>query len=233
MHDQSATQAWAKGHHRTGGTAPRDEHFDERLLVAQAKSGRSNAFAELYERHRLKIYRTVFRILRNQEDAEDAAQRSFQRAFTKLSRFRGDSTFSTWLTRIAINEALMMLRQRRANKHLFGSDADENSEACTFGLADKRPTPEEALAENELRSTVTQAISRLRKNLQIVVLLRDLQGLTSAETAQRLGLSVAAVKARNFHARRYLRRQLERNLVAGWSGLPIEKRSREIVRQMP
>jgi RNA polymerase sigma-70 factor, ECF subfamily len=177
MHDQSATQAWANEYHRTSGTVPRDEHFDEPLLVAQARSGGSDAFAELYERHRLKIYRTVFRILRNQEDAEDAAQRSFQRAFTKLSRFRGDSTFSTWLTRIAINEALMMLRQRRANKHLFGSDADDKFKACAFDFADKRPTPEETIAENELRATVTQAISRLRKSLQIVVLLRDLQGL--------------------------------------------------------
>jgi RNA polymerase sigma-70 factor (ECF subfamily) len=230
MRDQSAAPESANGYHRTGGTAPRDEHFDERLLVTQAQSGGSNAFAELYERHRLKIYRTAFRILRNQEDAEDAAQRSFQRAFTKLSRFRGDSTFSTWLTRIAINEALMMLRHHRANRRLLGSDTHEDFEACAFGLADKGPTPEETLAENELRATVTQAISRLRKSLQIVVLLRDLQGLTSAETAQRLGLSVAAVKARSFHARRCLRRHLERNLRTGWSGLPIEKRNRGIVR---
>ena len=228
MHDQSATQARAKGYDRADAPAPTDEYFDDRFLVAQAKSGRSNAFGELYDRHRLKIYRTVFRILRNEEDAEDAAQRSFQRAFTKLSKFRGDSTFSTWLTRIAINESLMMLRQRRANKHLFGSDSDEDFEACAFGLPDKGPTPEETLVETELRTTVTQAISRLRKSLQIVVLLRDLQGLTSAETARRLGLSVAAVKARNFHARRYLRRHL-RNLCAGRSGFSIETRNAEIV----
>lgn len=233
MHAESANQAWANGYDGSGKTAPRGANFDERLLVAQAMSGRSNAFADLYERHRLKIYRTVFRILRNQEDAEDATQRSFLRAFTKLSRFRGDSTFSTWLTRVAINEALMMLRQRRPNKHLFGSDPDDNAGACAFGVADKGPTPEETLAKNELRATVNQAISRLRKNLQIVVLLRDLQGLTSAETAKFLGLSVAAVKARSFHARRCLRRHLERNLLAGRSVLSIEKRNREIPRQRP
>src|SRR5215467_14859749 len=113
MHDQSATQAWTNGYYRKGETTPEDQRFDERLLVAQARSGHSGAFGALYERHKLKVYRTALRILRNQEDAEDAAQRSFQRAFTNLSRFRGDSTFSTWLTRIAINEALMILRQRR------------------------------------------------------------------------------------------------------------------------
>jgi RNA polymerase sigma-70 factor (ECF subfamily) len=82
---------------------------DERLLVAQAKSGRSSAFGKLYELHRVRVYHTAFRILRNRQDAEDAVQRSFQRAFTNLCRFREDSTFSTWVTRIAINDALMLL----------------------------------------------------------------------------------------------------------------------------
>lgn len=200
----------------------------ERLLVAEAKSGRSTAFGELYELHRSKIYHTTFRILRNQQDAEDTVQRSFQRAFTNLASFRGNSTFSTWLTRIAINEALMLLRQRRANKHLFGSDTHDDFEAWTVALADKKPTPEEILSETELRVIVTQAISHLRKNLQIVALLRDLQGLTSAQTAQVLGLSVAAVKARNFHARRCLRRQLERNLRGGRSRRPTDREENRV-----
>jgi DNA-directed RNA polymerase specialized sigma24 family protein len=152
-------------HYRTG-KAP---STDERWLVTQAKSGSSTAFGELYDRHRLRTYRTAFRILRNRQDAEDAVQRSFQRAFTNLCRFRGDSTFSTWVTRIAINEALMLLRQRRANTRLRENNDD------------------------------TEATS-----------VRELQGLTSAETAQRLGLTVSAVKARTFHARRCLRRHFER-----------------------
>src|SRR5258708_8061014 len=85
---------------------------EDRWLVAQAKSGSSNAFGELYERHRLRIYRTAFRILRNPQDAEDAAQRSFQRVLTNLARFREDATFTTWVTRIPINEPLMLLPQR-------------------------------------------------------------------------------------------------------------------------
>jgi RNA polymerase sigma-70 factor (ECF subfamily) len=186
---------------------------DERLLVAQAKAGRSSAFGELYERHRRRIYRTAFRILRNQQDAEDAAQRSFQRAFTNLTGFREDSAFSTWMTRIAINEALMLLRQRRRTRTaLLEGNSDGDAATSVFDLPDKEPTPEETLAENELCAAVTQAISRLRKNLRTVVLLREFQGLTSAETARRLGLSVAAVKGRIFHAKRLLRRQLKRKL---------------------
>src|SRR5215469_1133697 len=183
---------------------------DEGHLVTEAKSGCSSAFGELYERYRPRIYQTVFRILRNQQDAEDAAQRSFERAFTNLARFRGDSAFSTWLTRIAINEALILLRQRRTNRRLLEGDSNGDYESSAPNLADKGLTPEEALAAKELRAAVTQAILRLRKSLRTVVLLRELQGLTSVETAQRLGLSVAAVKGRVFHAKRHLRRHLER-----------------------
>jgi RNA polymerase sigma factor (sigma-70 family) len=182
---------------------------DERWLVTQAKSGSSTVFGELYDRHRLRTYRTAFRILRNRQDAEDAVQRSFQRAFTNLCRFRGDSTFSTWVTRIAINEALMLLRQRRAYTRLQENN-DDTETTSVLDPADKGPTPEQTLAETERRAAVLQAISHLRESLRTVVLLRELQGLTSAETALRLGLTVSAVKARTFHARRCLRRHFER-----------------------
>ena len=187
---------------------------DERRLVRQAKSGSSTAFGELYDRHRLKIYHTAFRILRNRQDAEDATQRSFQRAFTNLGGFREDATFSTWVTRIAINEALMMLRHRRADKPVEGNKIDDTERSSVLDLADKGLTPEQALAENELRAAVIHAISHLREKLRTVVLLRELQGLTSAETARRLGLTVSAVKARVFHARRFLRKHLDRRFAA-------------------
>lgn len=181
---------------------------DEQLLVAQAKAGHSGAFGELYERYRLKLYRSAFRILRNRQDAEDAVQRSFQRAFTRLTGFREDSTFSTWMTRIAINEALMLLRQRRIPSSIFQTQNDDVNETWELDAADPRPTPEQALAQNELWDLVTCAISRLRGNLRSVILLRELQELSSAETARRLGLPVSAVKARLFHARRHVRRHL-------------------------
>jgi RNA polymerase sigma-70 factor, ECF subfamily len=180
---------------------------DEKVLVAQAKSGSSRAFGELYERHRLLLFRSAFRILRNREDAEDAVQESFQRAFTSLPQFREDSSFSTWVTRIGINAALMLLRQRRLPS-LSRMQNDDVNDTLALDIADERATPEEALAEDELRSLVHQAISRLRGTLRSVVLLRELHGLTSAETARCLGLTVSTVKARTFHARRHLRRHL-------------------------
>ena len=148
---QSAPEV--RGPEKLHGSMGKAAANGERLLIAEAQSGGSSAFGELYERHRLKIYHIVLRILRNRQDAEDAAQRSFQRAFTNLSRFRGDSTFSTWLTRIAINEALMLLRQRRTSTRLLAGDSDDDYESSVFVLADKGPTPEEITAENELRGT--------------------------------------------------------------------------------
>jgi RNA polymerase sigma-70 factor (ECF subfamily) len=188
--------------------------MEERLLVAQAKSGRSNAFGELYERHHLRIYHTALRILRNRQDAEDAAQRSFQQAFTNLDKFREDSAFSTWVTRIAINEALMLLRQRRITTSLSENNNDDAVGPPAFDLADERPTPEQALAETEVRDAVIQGISHLRESLRTVVLLRELEGLTNAETALRLGLTESAVKGRTHHARRRLRQHLERKYQA-------------------
>lgn len=194
---------------------------DELALVAEAKSGHSGAFGELYERNRMKLYRSAFRILRNPEDAEDAVQRSFQRAFTNIGRFREDSSFSTWMTRITINEALMLLRQRRVPSSLLQNQNDDATDTWELDVADDRPTPEQALAEEELRSLVRQAIWRLRASLRSVILLRELQGLTSAETARRLGLTVSAVKARMFHAKRHLARHLQQKYKVSWHDDPI------------
>jgi RNA polymerase sigma factor (sigma-70 family) len=219
MNVQEATPLTERreGAHSGTGEAP---STDERWLVTQAKSGSSTAFGELCDRHRLRIYHTAFRILRNRQDAEDAVQRSFQRAFTNLCRFREDSTFSTWVTRIAINDALMLLRQRRANTRLQENN-DDTEAPSVLDPADRGPTPEQALAETERRAAVLQAISHLRESLRTMVLLRELQGLTSAETARRLGLTVSAVKARTFLARRCLRQHLERRYKAACGGFLI------------
>jgi RNA polymerase sigma-70 factor (ECF subfamily) len=186
---------------------------DELWLVAKAKSGHEDAFGELYKRHRLKAHRTALRILRNQQDAEDAVQRAFQRALVNLERFREDSTFSTWLTRIAINEALMLLRQRRTREPLLENRVDADQEYGDLDIADGGPTPEEVLCETERRAALLQAVGQLRENLRIIVLHRDLKGLTSAETAKFLGLTVGTVKARTFRARKFLRKHLERKLM--------------------
>ena len=197
---------------------------DEHSLVAKAKSGHDDAFGELYKRHQRKAYCTALRILRNQQDAEDAVQRAFQRALVNLQRFREVSTFSTWLTRIVINEALMLLRERRAREPLHENSLDAAQGDGGVEIADGRPTPEEILCESECRATLRQAIAELRENLRVVVLHRELQGLTSAETARRLGLTVSAVKARTLHARRFLRKHLERNFKRASALSKLQKR---------
>jgi RNA polymerase sigma factor (sigma-70 family) len=197
---------------------------DERALVAKAKSGHDDAFGELYNRHQRKAFSTAFRILRNEQDAEDAVQRAFQRALVNLARFREDSTFSTWLTRIVINDSLMLLRQRRTREPLHESNVDDSQVDPAAEIADGRPTPLEILCESERRATVHQAIAQLRESLRVVVLHTELQGLTSRETARRLGLTVSAVKARTFHARRFLKRHLERNFKrAGALSKPLRR----------
>jgi RNA polymerase sigma-70 factor (ECF subfamily) len=196
---------------------------DEHSLVAKAKSGHEDAFGELYKRHRLKAYRTALRILRNQQDAEDAVQRAFQRALVNLQRFREDSTFSTWLIRIVFNEALMLLRQRRIREPLRQNSLDAAEDDRGMEIADGGPTPEEIFSERERHEALLKAIGRLRKKLRIIVLHRELRGLSSAETARLLGLTVAAVKARTFHARRSLRKHLERSFKRAAGGSKLQK----------
>jgi RNA polymerase sigma-70 factor, ECF subfamily len=187
---------------------------DECWLVARAKSGHHDAFGELYKRHQPRTHRTAFRILRNQQDAEDVVQKSFQRALVNLERFRQDSTFSTWLTRITINEALMLLRQRRTRESHLEDSVDAEREDGGVEVVDHRPTPEQIVCETERRATLLEAIGKLRKKLRVVVHHRELQELTTVQTAQVLGLTVSAVKARTFHARRFLRKRLDQKFAA-------------------
>ncbi|HTT18877.1 MAG TPA: sigma-70 family RNA polymerase sigma factor [Candidatus Sulfotelmatobacter sp.] len=196
---------------------------DEYLLVAEARAGCSGAFELLYERHRTRVYRIAYRILRNEQDAEDASQRSFQRAFAKLAGFRGESSFSTWLTRIAINEALMLLRQRRTSAWIVETESHVDYESPAVNPVEKALTPEDVLAAKEVGAAVTEAISNLRQSLRTVVLLREFQGLTSIETARRIGLTVAAVKSRSLRAKRDLRRHLERKFQPVRRPLLMEK----------
>jgi RNA polymerase sigma-70 factor, ECF subfamily len=187
---------------------------DEQQLVALAKAGHAGAFGELYERHRQRIYRSALQIVRNRQDAEDAVQRSFEHAFTSVKRFRGDCAFATWMTRIAINEALILLRRRRGHTPPLETNCDRIKIVSLGDLADESPTPEQALFQNELHTIMTDAVSRLREKLRVVVLLRELQGLSCVETARRLGLTVSTVKARAFQARRQLRQDLKRKYKA-------------------
>jgi RNA polymerase sigma-70 factor (ECF subfamily) len=182
----------------------------ERVLVLAAKRGDARAFEILVRRHQRKILAIAMRFARNREDAEDIAQQSFQKAFVNMHRFRGKSRFSTWLTRIAINEALMWLSRRRASREVRIEEsvtADETALPPDYPGSD--PSPEDSCLQRERKRILAAAMNKLKPGMRTAIELRDLSELSTEETARVMQLSVEAVKARLFHARRKLRKSLE------------------------
>jgi len=173
-------------------------------LVAAAKRGDELAFEILVKHNQPKIFAIALRYTRVQEDAEDVTQRTFQKAFVYMRKFEGKSSFSTWLTRIAINEALMLLRRGRALREVRIDDS--SSEGTTLGLKvpDTSPDPEARYLRREEAQILAAAMRRLRSGMRRALELRELRELTAQQTARRMGLSVSAVKARVFHGRRKL-----------------------------
>ena len=179
----------------------------EAHLLDQARRGRAQAFEALCEGHTPKLFQTALRVTRNRQDAEDAVQDSLMRAFTKIKNFQGRSSFSTWLTRIVINSALM-IRRKNANSREVSSDESGPSREASLGLQipDLAPNPEQSYVERERKRTLHKAIARLRPRLRAVVEIGQLQELSMKETARILDISVVAAKARLFHGRAALRK---------------------------
>lgn len=181
--------------------------WSEEQLIAAAKGGRRALFGELCERHMNQVLRVAHRIVRNREDAEDVAQECFLNAFLHLEDFDGRSRFATWLTRIAINAALMKLRKNRGVQEVPMDDPNPSFEFVgQREFRDAAPDPEESCSLRERKRIVKSAISALRPRARNVVELIYLQEHSIRETAQILGISTAAVKARMFHARVALHR---------------------------
>ena len=180
-------------------------------LVFAAKSGDGHAFGILVKRYQRRILAVVRRFTGIREDAEDIAQESFQKAFVHLHKFEGKSCFSTWLTRIAINEALMFLRRVRGAREISIDDLSGNEEtALHMEMPDSRPSPERALLDSEQNKVLWAAINKLTPRTRKAIELRDLGELSTKEAAEVLGLSVDAMKGRLFHGRRKLHRVLKR-----------------------
>jgi RNA polymerase sigma-70 factor, ECF subfamily len=185
------------------------DYVSEKQLVAAAKSGDESAFEILVKRQERKVFRVALRYTRVREDAEDIVQEGFWKAFVHLQKFEGKSSFSTWLTRIAINEALMSLRRRRALHEVPADDSSgDNGTTPGLDLADASPDPEATYLQKEEARIVSAAIRHLRPGMRRAVELRELGELTTRETAGLMGLSVAAIKARVFHARKELGKAL-------------------------
>jgi RNA polymerase sigma-70 factor (ECF subfamily) len=189
-----------------------DSAGDEEL-VAAAKGGDDLAFETIVNRHRQRIFALALRYTRSREDAEDIVQQTFQRAFIHLQGFEGRSSFSTWLTSIVINQALMLLRRRRALREV-PIDDPSNDEGSTPALemTDANPDPESSYLEQEEARVLAETIGQLRPAMRTAVELTELRELSMLEAARHMGISVVAVKSRVFHARRKLGEALKRNM---------------------
>ena len=201
-------------------TAREVSGWSESQLIAAAKNGHGSAFGVLCERHEEMILRVTFRITRNREDAEDAVQDSFLSAFVHLASFDERSRFATWLTRIAINSALGQLRKKRGVREISMDEPSPESETRPqIELPDRAPDPEENYQRRERREIVGAAVGHLRPRNRKVVEVHQLGEFSMKETAQILGISMAAAKARMFHARAALRRMplLRSVREASWS----------------
>jgi RNA polymerase sigma-70 factor, ECF subfamily len=188
----------------------RRNESEELKLLAAAKTGDRDAFVELIRPHTDRALRAAQRITRHREDAEDAVQESLTNAFFRLASFTGASCFSTWLTRIVINAALMKLRKKRLSREVPTEGLRVQSEATPLCAAiDAAPNPEEWYAERERSRILRKAVAKLRPRLREVVEVRGLNDTSIRKTAEVLGISTGAAKARMFHAVTALRREPE------------------------
>ena len=183
----------------------------EAALVLAAKCGDGNAFEVLVRRYQRRALAVVRRFTRIQEDAEDIVQQSFHKAFVHLHKFEGKSSFSTWLTRIAINEALMLLRRDRGHREVSINDLSGSEEtAFRLEIPDSRACPESVFLRGERNRILFAAMDKLSPRIRTAIELRELGELSTKEAARVMGISVSAVKARVFHGRRKLHRVLKR-----------------------
>jgi len=183
---------------------------DEPILVASARAGDPAAFEELVARYEDKIFRLTCNIAGNREDAEDAMEDAFLKAYAHLNDFHGESRFYTWLVRIAANEALMRLRKRRPNHFSIDQPIEGESELMPRELEEWSPNPEQLYAKSELDGIVSKLLEQLEEEYKIVLVLRDMEELSTQETADALGISISAVKSRLLRARLRLRDKLNR-----------------------
>jgi RNA polymerase sigma-70 factor, ECF subfamily len=184
---------------------------DELALVQAAKGGDVGAFEQLVKRYDRNVFRIAQHITQNREDAEDVVQEAFLKAYRNLQQFQGQSKFYTWLVRIAVNEALMKLRRRKPERTVsLDEDIKTEEDSVPREVADWSPNPEQQYNQAELREILTKTIQGLPSSFRTVFVLRDVEGLSTEETAEALELSIPAVKSRLLRARLQLRERLSR-----------------------
>lgn len=184
---------------------------DELALVRAAKAGDISAFEQLVHRYDRNVFRIAQHITQNREDAEDVVQDAFLKSYENLKNFQEQSKFYTWLVRIAVNEALMRLRRRRPERMVsLDEDVKTEEDSMPREVADWSPNPEQQYSQEELKDILTRTIQGLPSSFRTVFVLRDVEGLSTEETAEALGLSIPAVKSRLLRARLQLRERLNK-----------------------
>ena len=185
--------------------------FDETPLVLRAREGDSVAFTELVNRYERKIFRIAKHITQNQEDAEDVLQETFLKAYSHLDEFQGNAKFYTWIVRIAVNESLMKLRKRKSRKTVsIDEPVETGEETMVREIAVWDETPEKQYSQSEMRQILEEAVDSLKPDYRTVFVLRDIEELSTEETASALDISIPAVKSRLLRARLQLREKLTR-----------------------
>lgn len=185
--------------------------FDESELVAKARTGDLEAFNALIKRYERKIYRLAKHITQNDEDAEDVLQETFLKAYEHLKDFQGQSKFYTWIVRIGVNESLMKLRKRRSDRTVpLDEPVDTGEDTVAREIAVWDENPEQRYSREEMGKILDEAVDTLRPAFRTVFVLRDIEELSTEETAEALNISVPAVKSRLLRARLQLREKLTR-----------------------
>jgi len=182
--------------------------LDDLSLVHACKEGNALAFEQLVSRYDVRLFRIAQHVTHNREDAEEAVQDAFLKAFRNLSSFQEKSQFSTWLFRITINESLMKLRKRRTREMSIDDKHQDPTAISPFDIADWAPNPEQLYGAVELRKILKSQLQELQPNLRVTFILRDIEGFSTEDTAEMLDVTVDAVKARVWRARLKLRQLL-------------------------
>ncbi len=200
----------------------------EDVLLRRVRAGEHECFYELVRPYERRVYAAAYAVLRNEAEAEDAAQEAVLKAFANIRRFRGEARFSTWLIQITVNEARMRRRKGRPDlMQSIGEVSDDEGNYTPRDFADWREIPSEALERQEVREMLAAALASLGQIYREVFVLRDVQHLSIDETAKSLGISTASVKTRLLRARLMLRDLLAPGLGSSWSSRLLFEKGRK------
>lgn len=201
-------------------SAARLDALGDAELAARARQGDGAAFRLIIQRNNRRLFRLARSVVRDDSEAEDVVQETYARAAANLARFRGDARLSTWLARIALNEALGRLRRQRPTVGVDAIDdaRERRGDVLMFPGVTATPDPETAAARAEVRRLLERAVDGLPERFRLVFIMRDVEGMSVEETAEHLDLRPETVKTRLFRARQQLRRSLDATLASALSG---------------